>query len=472
MAVHSRAPRRLLHRPGSGVGTAHRSRPTVHGVSTPRHEPRQHARPGRDPGRDGAVVRQRLRAVAGSGRPALAWHPATAALPRVDPPGATPTRGERWSWEPPEAVDGPAPGVVPSWHRRPGAPSDPGSPRADGWLPSRPDDGWLPSRPDPEERAPSAPSEALEADEAAGLAAGGGTAWPDGEAPGTVGDAEVEGEVEGEVDHLRRRAAQTAASAYTAAHGHPTAHSGFGDLAEEGGRRWALRPRTAVATLVVVLLLAAGVVVLRAPAGGVEPVARVGTAASPAEAASSDGVAADAEAAPGAAGAPAPDGAEAQPAPGPGGAAAAPGGVVVHVVGQVAAPGLVTVATDARVADALDAAGGATPDADLAALNLARAVTDGEQIHVPRPGEAVVAPPPAAPGAASAGTGGAGGAVVDLNAADAAALDTLPGIGPVLAERIVAWRDENGPFTAVDELGEVSGIGPAVLEDVRDLVRV
>ncbi|MCR1981307.1 ComEA family DNA-binding protein [Cellulosimicrobium cellulans] len=428
-------------------------------MSTPRHEPRQHARPGRDPGRDGAVVRQRLRAVAGSGRPALAWHPATAALPRVDPPGVTPTRGERWSWEQPEAVDGPAPDVVPSWHRRPGAPSDPGSPRADGWLPSRPE---------PEERAPSLPSEVPEADEAAGLAARGGTTWSDDEAPGTVGDAEVEGEV----DRLRRRAAQTAASAYTAAHGHPTAHSGFGDLAEEGGRRWAIRPRTAVVTLVVVLLLAAGVVVLRAPAGSVEPVARVGAAASPATAASGDGVAADADASPGAAGAPAADGGEAQPAPGPGGAAAAPGGVVVHVVGQVAAPGLVTVATDARVADALDAAGGATSDADLAALNLARAVTDGEQIHVPRPGEAVAAPPPAAPGAASAGTGGAGGAVVDLNVADAAALDTLPGIGPVLAERIVAWRDENGPFTAVDELGEVSGIGPAVLEDVRDLVRV
>ncbi|KZM76607.1 competence protein ComEA [Cellulosimicrobium sp. I38E] len=139
----------------------------------------------------------------------------------------------------------------------------------------------------------------------------------------------------------------------------------------------------------------------------------------------------------------------------------------MHVVGQVAAPGLVTVAADARVADALEAAGGATAEADLAALNLARTVTDGEQIVVPRPGEAVPAAGPAAP-AAGATAGGA----VDLNAADATALDALPGIGPVLAERIVAWRDENGPFTTVDELGEVSGIGPAVLADVRDLVRV
>ncbi|MHA7620164.1 ComEA family DNA-binding protein [Cellulosimicrobium cellulans] len=440
-------------------------------MSTPRHEPRQHARPGRDPGSDGAVVRQRLRAVAGSGRPSLAWHPATATLPRVEPPRATPTRGERWSWEPREAVDAPAPDipapdVVPSWHRRPGAPGDPGSSGADGWLPSRPE---------PEERAPSVPSVPSlpsppsgvpEAGEAVGPAAPRETARSDDEAPA----ATVDGEADGEVDGLRRRAAQTAASAYTAAHGHPTAHSGFGDLAEEGGRRWALRPRTAVTALVVVLFVAVGVAVLRAPAGGVEPVARVDAPA--AAAAAGDGAPAGSDAPPAAAGGAAADG-EAEAAPGPGAAAAGtPDGVVVHVVGQVAAPGLVTVATDARVADALDAAGGATPDANLAALNLARTVTDGEQIHVPRPGEAVAALPPASSGAAATGGGGAGGAVVDLNAADAASLDTLPGIGPVLAERIVAWRDENGPFTAVDELGEVSGIGPAVLEDVRDLVRV
>ncbi len=386
-------------------------------------------------------------------------------------------RGERWSWEPHEAVDVPASDIpapdvpasdaVPSWHRRPGAPGDPGSSGADGWLPSRPE---------PEERAPSVPSlpsppsEVPEADEAVGPPAPRETARSDDEAPAATVDGEADGEADGEVDRLRRRAAQTAASAYTAAHGHPTAHSGFGDLAEEGGRRWALRPRTAITALVVVLLVAVGVAVLRAPAGGVEPMARVDAPA--AAAAAGDGAQAGSDASPAAAGGAAADG-EGEAAPGPGTAAAGtPDGVVVHVVGQVAAPGLVTVATDARVADALDAAGGATPDADLAALNLARAVTDGEQIHVPRPGEVFAAPPPASPGAPSTGGGGAGGAVVDLNAADAAALDTLPGIGPVLAERIVAWRDENGPFTAVDELGEVSGIGPAVLEDVRDLVRV
>ncbi|MBN0041303.1 helix-hairpin-helix domain-containing protein [Cellulosimicrobium cellulans] len=229
-----------------------------------------------------------------------------------------------------------------------------------------------------------------------------------------------------------------------------------------------MRPRVAVAALAVVLLLAAGVVLLRSPADGVEPVARVGGAqADGATTATGDGATAPADGS-------AVDTGATGDATGPGGGGADPGtgaapsgGVVVHVVGQVAAPGLVTVAADARVADALEAAGGATAEADLAALNLARTVTDGEQILVPRPGEAV----PAA-GTAPAGAGSATDATVDLNAADAATLDALPGIGPVLAERIVAWREENGPFTAVEELGEVSGIGPAVLADVRDLVRV
>ncbi|WP_235915700.1 ComEA family DNA-binding protein, partial [Puerhibacterium puerhi] len=174
----------------------------------------------------------------------------------------------------------------------------------------------------------------------------------------------------------------------------------------------------------------------------------------------------------GAAGAPA--GAEAA-----GGAAAGAGdtGVVVHVVGQVVAPGLVTLPDGSRVADAVDAAGGPTDEADLSALNLARTVVDGEQLRVPAPGEEVEAAP--APGGAATGSGGGGGggaggagAVVDLNTADEAALDTLPGIGPALAGRILAWREENGRFTSVDELDEVSGIGPALLERLRDLVRV
>ncbi|GAB2698243.1 helix-hairpin-helix domain-containing protein [Thalassiella azotivora] len=152
------------------------------------------------------------------------------------------------------------------------------------------------------------------------------------------------------------------------------------------------------------------------------------------------------------------------------------GEVVVHVTGQVVSPGLVRLPTGARVHDAVQQAGGATPEADLTAVNLARPLVDGEQVLVPRPGEGV--PPGAttghAPGGASPSTGppGAETGPVDLNTATVGDLDALPGIGPVLAERIVTWREENGRFTAVDELAEVSGIGPKVLERLRPLVTV
>ena len=136
-----------------------------------------------------------------------------------------------------------------------------------------------------------------------------------------------------------------------------------------------------------------------------------------------------------------------------------PGLVVVHVVGAVTAPGVVRLPFGARVIDAVAAAGGATDEADLARLNLARALVDGEQVVVPRPGDpdAVAAP---------SADGGAGG-LVDLNTASLAQLDELPGVGPVLAQRIVDRR----PFTSVDELDEVSGVGPTLLERLRPLVR-
>src|SRR5690606_23530504 len=114
--------------------------------------------------------------------------------------------------------------------------------------------------------------------------------------------------------------------------------------------------------------------------------------------------------------------------------------------GQVERPGIVRLPSGARVVDALDAAGGPTAEADLAAVNLARQVIDGEQVYVPLPDEA---PPAAVSGPVSG--------VIDLNTADATALVDLPGVGPVLAERIVDWRTEHGRFTSVDELGEVSG---------------
>lgn len=154
--------------------------------------------------------------------------------------------------------------------------------------------------------------------------------------------------------------------------------------------------------------------------------------------------------------------------------AAAPSGeagavVLVHVVGRVARPGMVRLRPGARVADAVAAAGGATPGADLSAINLARTVVDGEQIRVPRPGEQPTAASSAGAPAVS-GPGGAAPAAVSLNTADVAALDTLPGVGPVLAQRIVDWRTEHGRFTSVDELGEVSGIGEKLLAQLRPKV--
>lgn len=151
---------------------------------------------------------------------------------------------------------------------------------------------------------------------------------------------------------------------------------------------------------------------------------------------------------------------------GPGTASAgATGIVVVDVVGQVGRPGLVSLPAGSRVADAITAAGGATPEADVSLLNQARLVIDGEQIRVPRPGEVIAA----APGAAG-GAGGGVGALVSLNSADLATLDGLPGVGPVLAQRILDWRSEHGRFTSVDELGEVSGIGDKLMSQLRPRV--
>lgn len=146
--------------------------------------------------------------------------------------------------------------------------------------------------------------------------------------------------------------------------------------------------------------------------------------------------------------------------------------VVVHVVGEVASPGVVRLPAGARVADAVQAAGGATAEADTSAVNLARLVVDGEQIVVPVPG---AAPPTVPVPGTAAGTAGGGTAAsdgpVDLNTADLAALDGLPGVGPVLAERILERRTRR-PFRSVDELMDVSGIGPAVMERLRERVRV
>ena len=155
------------------------------------------------------------------------------------------------------------------------------------------------------------------------------------------------------------------------------------------------------------------------------------------------------------------------------------GELVVHVVGQVKRPGVVVLAVGARVRDAVAKAGGARSGADLGALNLARPLVDGEQLRVPRPGEAP-APADAAAGGSGAGgsrsgsaggPGGPGGAV-NLNTANQAVLEELPGVGPVLAQRIIDWRSEHGRFTSVDELAEVSGIGEKMFAQLQGKVTV
>ena len=145
---------------------------------------------------------------------------------------------------------------------------------------------------------------------------------------------------------------------------------------------------------------------------------------------------------------------------------AAAGRVAVHVAGRVRHPGLVRLPAGSRVQDAITAAGGATSGADLDAVNLARKLTDGEQVRVPGPGDP--APPPE-PGAATAP--GAPAAPLDLNTATVEQLDTLPGVGEVTAGRIVAYRSAH-PFTSVDELLEVPGIGQRRFDQLKDLVTV
>ncbi|MCD5347326.1 ComEA family DNA-binding protein [Agromyces sp. S2-1-8] len=152
-------------------------------------------------------------------------------------------------------------------------------------------------------------------------------------------------------------------------------------------------------------------------------------------------------------------------------ATAAPPVVLVHVLGAVASPGIVQLDEGARVVDAIAAAGGLTAEADPAGVNLARAVADGEQLIVPKVGE-VPAVGAAGDGAAAGGTGagGAGDGKVHLNTADVAELDMLPRIGPALAQRIIDWREANGPFTSTDQLLDVAGIGDAVYSGLVDLV--
>lgn len=142
---------------------------------------------------------------------------------------------------------------------------------------------------------------------------------------------------------------------------------------------------------------------------------------------------------------------------------------VVHVTGHVVAPGLHRLPPDARVADAIEAAGGPTAQAHLDVLNLARPVSDGEQLRVPSRAEAEAEP---SDGSAAAGSQPGGDGTVDLNRATAAELEELPGIGPVLAGRIIEHREANGPFRSVGDLRQVTGVGEKTFQSLADLLSV
>ncbi|MFB7589842.1 helix-hairpin-helix domain-containing protein [Streptomyces sp. NPDC056169] len=216
--------------------------------------------------------------------------------------------------------------------------------------------------------------------------------------------------------------------------------------------RCGLEPR-ALAALTVILLVAAGLAGGYFWTGRPEPVrAPEVVRAAPAAATPAAPVS----------GGQARPGSEQGPPPGVGGAGGAK--VVVDVGGTVRRPGVLTLPAGSRVADALRAAGGAKPGADLTGINRARVLMDGEQVLVGLPGVAV--------GGAGAGAGAGGpGAPLSLNAATVEQLDTLPGVGPVLARHIVDHRAEHGGFRSVAELREVNGIGERRFADLETLVR-
>jgi competence protein ComEA len=181
----------------------------------------------------------------------------------------------------------------------------------------------------------------------------------------------------------------------------------------------------------------------------------------------------------------APTGAPTDPGASPGARASAVG-VVVHVLGAVRKPGLVTLAAGSRVQDAIAAAGGLAAKADPGELNLAQAVTDGQQIVVGtknKPAGEVRNGTAGGSGGSGSGGSGAGGSgaggsgtgsgqPVDLNAATPAELEELPGVGPVMAGKILAWRTENGRFSRVEELQEIDGVGPKTYAKLAPLCRV
>jgi len=132
--------------------------------------------------------------------------------------------------------------------------------------------------------------------------------------------------------------------------------------------------------------------------------------------------------------------------------------LTIHVAGAVGDPGLVTVPAGSRVADAIVAAGGALPGADLGSVNLAAPLADGQHLRIPAPDEGIETP--------------SGGGLVRINVAGVEELQQLPGVGPVLAERILGYREQHGPFATVEDLLDVPGIGEGKLASLREAVLV
>ena len=240
-------------------------------------------------------------------------------------------------------------------------------------------------------------------------------------------------------------------------------------------RRLAIAPRAAIiagsALLILALALALRAVLVSTSAGSHEAPAAAGASATmrppPAGTAASPGMKPVTVPTTG-------------PSAGPGGLSTTSGSVVVHVTGAVSRPGVVTLPPGSRVTDAIDAVGGASAEADTQQLNLARVLTDGEQIRVPRIGEVLPEPAPQPGGDAASGArttpgksgGGGASGTININTASASDLEKLPGIGPALAERIVEYRDSHGPFASVDALTDVPGIGKAKLEGLREQATV
>lgn len=150
-----------------------------------------------------------------------------------------------------------------------------------------------------------------------------------------------------------------------------------------------------------------------------------------------------------------------EPTPAP---ASTPGEMGVYVVGAVMTPGVYFLSHGSRVADALEAAGGSTEEADLVRVNLAKRVYDEEQVYVPRLGEENPPLP--------LSTGAEAGGKINIDTATPAELETLPGIGPVLSQRIVDYRKANGPFATIEDIKNVQGIGEAIFEGLKELIFV